>query len=49
MGTSDSPWFQGMLRADPKQVGTDKNELFGLWMHENLRAGAYRHSPFSST
>jgi len=29
--------FQGMLRADPKQVGTDKNELFGLWMHENLR------------
>jgi dynein heavy chain len=29
--------FQGLLRADPKLVGGDKNELFGLWMHENLR------------
>ena len=29
--------FQGLLRADPRLVGEDKNELFGLWMHENLR------------
>ena len=29
--------FQGLLRADPKLVGGNKNELFALWMHENLR------------
>ena len=29
--------FQGLLRADPKLVQADTNELYGLWMHENLR------------
>ena len=29
--------FQGLLRADPKLVTSDKNELYGLWMHEHLR------------
>ena len=29
--------FQGLLRADPRLVEADKNELYGLWMHENLR------------
>ena len=29
--------FQGLLRADPRVVAEDGNELYGLWMHENLR------------
>ena len=29
--------FQGLLRADPRVVAEDRNELYGLWMHENLR------------
>jgi len=29
--------FQGLLRADPKLVARDTNELYGLWMHENMR------------
>ena len=29
--------FQGLLRLDPRAVAEDKNELYGLWMHENLR------------
>jgi dynein heavy chain len=29
--------FQGLLRADPRLIGEDKNEFLGLWMHENLR------------
>lgn len=29
--------FQGVLRADPRQVGREPKELLALWLHENLR------------
>ena len=34
--------FQGLLRADPRVVAEDKNELLRLWMHESLRVFADR-------